>query len=278
MKREELVRQIKRKVSMLCVGLDPDPERIPERFLSEADPVLAFLKNVVDETADFCVAFKPNLAFFEADGWRGMQRFETLVNYIKTKYPEQFIIADAKRGDIGNTARMYAKAYFEQLSCDAITLSPYMGCDSIEPYLEFPNKWVIVLGLTSNAGAVDLELEQMHNGELVYEHCMRKTSEHISNDRLMFVVGATRPEILGAIRQRFPEHFFLVPGVGAQGGSVEAVCAEAATTFGGLLINASRSILYPDNQSQEPHRLAAWAMQRQMAPYISLKGFVASTD
>jgi orotidine-5'-phosphate decarboxylase len=276
MNREELIKQIQRKSSMLCVGLDPDPSRIPNEYSKEENPTLSFLIRVVDETADFCVAFKPNLAFFEVDGWLGIKRFEKLVHYIREHHPNHLIIADAKRGDIGNTAKMYAKAFFETIPCDALTISPYMGSDSIEPYKEYEDKWLVVLGLTSNKGASDLELKKLESEERVYEHSMKLTSELVSEEQLMFVVGATRPEVLKSIRAKYPNHFFLVPGVGAQGGSVDEVCNAAVTKFGGLLINASRSILYPENtSSQEPHRLAAWELQRQMAPHISFEGMLA---
>ena len=268
MKRDELIRQICRKRSMLCVGLDPDPQKIPVKYRDAADPVLAFLKQVVRETADYAVAFKPNLAFFEADGPDGMTRFQELVGFIREHYPEIFLIADAKRGDIGNTAARYAKTFFTTYDCDAVTLSPYMGSDSIRPFLEFRNKWSVVLGLTSNPGASDIELMELKSGERVFEHSMHQVAKLGGSDQIMFVVGATKPEQLKILRKQFPDHFFLVPGVGAQGGSVEEVCSLAATTFGGLLINSSRGILYPENESAEPHRLAAWELQFAMANSI----------
>ena len=269
MKRAELIGQIKKKKSMLCVGLDPKMDSIPAAHLKEEDPQLAFLKQVISETADHCVAYKPNLAFFESDGVEGMRRFAQLMDHLKASHPDHLIIADAKRGDIGHTAERYAKAYFDTFSCDALTLSPYMGMDTLAPFSGREGKWMVALGLTSNPGSEDLELLELKSGKRLYEEAMDRMARRFGPDELMFVVGATRPEMLASIRQRCPEHFFLVPGVGAQGGSVDEVCRNAATAEGGLLINASRSILYPGSDSADSHKEAAAHLQEQMAPYIN---------
>lgn len=269
MTRKELIEQIKIKKSMLCVGLDPKPEKVPAKYAQEEDPTLSFLIDVVDQTAEYSVAYKPNLAFFEADGVQGLARFAKLVDHINANHPNHLLIADAKRGDIGSTASMYAKTFFETFSCDAVTLSPYMGIDTLKPFSGFEGKWMVVLGLTSNPGAEDIELAELASGKKVYQHTMSKAAAQFDSQELMFVVGATRPEILARIREEFPDYFFLVPGVGAQGGTVEEVCEAACTGEGGLLINASRSILFPSNEAALPHAEAAKELQKKMEVYIS---------
>lgn len=245
MNRAELVSQIREKKSMLCVGLDTDLDRIPKHLLDLEDPIFEFNKAIVDATADYCVAYKPNTAFYEAYGVEGWMSFEKTVRYIKENYPKHFIIADAKRGDIGNTAARYAKAFLETLACDAITVAPYMGKDSVVPFSGIEGKWVIVLGLTSNPGADDVQKLPLQTGENVHHSVMNSVHSWLSDDELMFVVGATRPDELGKIREQFPNTFFLVPGVGAQGGSAtDVINAGSIPGEYGLLINASRGVIY----------------------------------
>lgn len=240
----ELNREIRRKKSCLCVGLDTDPAKIPAHLNSQAHPVFAFNKAIVDATQGLAVAYKPNLAFYEAMGTPGMEQLEMTVDYIRSVDPNLFIIADAKRGDIGNTAEQYAQAFFLHYDFDAITLSPYMGRDSIEPFLQFPGKWAILLALTSNPGANDFQMQRLDSGEELYEKILQESSAWGTSDNLMYVVGATRPEYLRSIRSIVPDHFLLIPGVGAQGGSLEMVLEHGRSTHGGLLINSSRGIIY----------------------------------
>lgn len=242
MTRSELWQHIQEKKSMLCVGLDSDPQKIPAGV-----SLLDFTKAIVDATAKYAVAFKPNLAFYEAEGYEGWKALEAVVDHIRTNYPDIFIIADAKRGDIGNTARMYAKALFQNMDFDAVTLSPYMGVDTVQPFLEYKNKWAIVLALTSNPSAEQFQYAKVGSGFL-YSEVIRTMCGISTPDNMMFVAGATRAEKLADIRKDAPENFLLVPGVGAQGGSVEQVIKYGATSFGGLLINSSRSILYAGNK------------------------------
>jgi orotidine-5'-phosphate decarboxylase len=240
MNREQLISEIKAKQSMLCVGLDTSMDKLPLGIEKSIDGMLQFNKSIIDVTKDYAVAYKINTAFYEQYGKLGWQCMEETLQYI----PENcFTIADAKRGDIGNTSNMYAKAFFENMNFDSITVAPYMGEDSLQPFFEFEGKWVICLGLTSNKGSKDFQTLEFE-GEKLYEKVMKKVSTWGSTDNLMFVTGATKAEDLKALRQMFPEHFFLVPGVGAQGGTVEDVCKNALTSFGGLLINSSRGILY----------------------------------
>jgi orotidine-5'-phosphate decarboxylase len=243
----ELNIEIRKKKSYLCVGLDIDMTRIPAHLHREANPVFAFNRAIVDATADLAVAYKPNLAFYESLGRDGMSQLEMTVDYIRSKDPNLFIIADAKRGDIGNTAEQYAKAFFIHYDFDAITLSPYMGKDSIEPFLQFPGKWAIILGLTSNPGSADFQLLRVENDQPLYEHVFMKAAGWGTVDNIMFVVGATQPGHFQNIRRIVPGHFLLVPGVGAQGGSVEMVVENGRSAQGGLLINNSRGILYAGN-------------------------------
>ncbi len=243
MKRSELINQIKQKSSFLCVGLDTDIHKIPSHLLTEKNPVLAFNKAIIDATQQYCVSYKLNTAFYEAMGTYGWQTMEETLAYIPTN---QFTIADAKRGDIGNTSDMYARAFFETLNFDSVTVAPYMGRDSIEPFFKYTNKWGIVLALTSNPGSADYE-QQIVGVDKLYERVIKNTASFTSDENLMFVVGATKAEELGNIRKQIPNHFLLVPGVGAQGGSLSEVAKYGMNADCGLLVNASRSIIYASN-------------------------------
>ena len=248
MNRKELFEQIKKKQSFLCVGLDVDLKKVPEHLLKEEDPISAFNKAIIDATAPYCVAYKPNLAFYEAFGVKGLMAFEKTVKYLKENYPEQFIIADAKRGDIGNTSKMYARTFFGEYDVDALTVAPYMGEDSVTPFLDgYDNKWVILLALTSNKGSFDFQLTEDKEGERLFEKVIRKSQEWGNDENMMYVVGATRGEMFTDIRKAAPNAFLLVPGVGAQGGSLQDVCKYGIIKDCGLLVNSSRGIIYADN-------------------------------
>lgn len=248
MNRKELFEQIKKKQSFLCVGLDVDLKKVPEHLLKEEDPIFAFNKAIIDATAPYCVAYKPNLAFYEAFGVKGLVAFEKTVKYLKENYPEQFIIADAKRGDIGNTSKMYARTFFGEYDVDALTVAPYMGEDSVTPFLDgYDNKWVILLALTSNKGSFDFQLTEDKEGERLFEKVIRKSQEWGNDENMMYVVGATRGEMFTDIRKAAPNAFLLVPGVGAQGGSLQDVCKYGIIKDCGLLVNSSRGIIYADN-------------------------------
>ena len=248
MNRKELFEQIKKKQSFLCVGLDVDLKKVPEHLLKEEDPIFAFNKAIIDATAPYCVAYKPNLAFYEAFGVKGLMAFEKTVKYLKENYPEQFIIADAKRGDIGNTSKMYARTFFGEYDVDALTVAPYMGEDSVTPFLDgYDNKWVILLALTSNKGSFDFQLTEDKEGERLFEKVIRKSQERGNDENMMYVVGATRGEMFTDIRKAAPNAFLLVPGVGAQGGSLQDVCKYGIIKDCGLLVNSSRGIIYADN-------------------------------
>lgn len=266
MNRSALVAAIRRKKSLLCVGLDTEDHLVPDHFRRESHPVRAYNEAIVNATHDLAVAYKLNLAFYEALGDEGWLDLEATVAYIRSK-GDCFIIADAKRGDIGNTARKYAEAFFDRLRVDAVTLSPYMGRDSIAPFLGQPGKWAVVLGITSNPGAEDFQLQRMADGRKLHEVVMARCAEWGRADELMFVVGATRPEVLAEARRAAPDHFFLVPGVGAQGGDLQAVLDAGMTTDGGLLINSSRAILYAGkgDAAIPAARRAAQELQRAMA-------------
>jgi len=240
MTKSELIEQIRLKKSFLCVGLDPDLSKIPEHLLELEDPIFEFNKAIIDATKDLCVAYKPNTAFYECHGVKGWESLEKTINYIPK---DCFIIADAKRGDIGNTSTYYAKTFFETLPCDAVTVAPYMGSDSVKPFLDFKGKWVILLALTSNIGSLDFQFNESE-GTKLYEKVLRKAQEWGSDEQLMFVVGATRADEIAKVRAIAPTHFFLVPGVGAQGGSLEEVVRYGANHECGLLINSSRGIIY----------------------------------
>lgn len=246
MTRKELIASIQRKRSFLCVGLDTDLKKVPAHLLQEEDPVFAFNKAIIDATAPYCVAYKPNLAFYESMGVKGWIAFEKTVAYLKENYPDQFIIADAKRGDIGNTSAMYARTFFEEMDLDAVTVAPYMGEDSVTPFLGYEGKWVILLALTSNKGSHDFQLTEDAQGEKLFEKVLRKSQEWAGNDQMMYVVGATQGKAFEDIRRIAPHHFLLVPGIGAQGGSLEEVCKYGMTSECGLIVNSSRAIIYAD--------------------------------
>ncbi len=266
MKLETLIDQIRKKQSFLIVGLDTDLDKIPEHLLRLDDPIFAFNKAIIDATHDLCVGYKPNIAFYEAYGLKGWQALEKTINYLNTHYPEQFTIADAKRGDIGNTSTRYAKAFFEQLQFDSVTIAPYMGKDSVEPFLAFEDKHTILLALTSNEGAFDFQTQKVDEQEL-YKHVLQTATAYENNHNLMYVVGATKAEYLADIRAIVPEAFLLVPGVGAQGGNLQEVCKYGMTKDVGLLINSSRGIIYAsrENDFAEAARIEASKLQQQMA-------------
>lgn len=267
MTRENLYRQILQKQSFLCVGLDPEWEKLPQHLLDTPDPLFEFCKTIIQATKDLCVAYKPNMAFFESRGRKGWESLERILAEIPS---EHFVIADAKRCDIGNTARLYAKAFFETLQVDAVTVSPYMGADSVLPFLDFPDKWVVLLALTSNAGSNDFQFNRLASGERLFEDVLIKSREWGNPDNLMYVVGATYPEQFKAVRELVPEHFLLVPGVGAQGGDLMSVAHFGFNHQAGLLVNASRSILYAGKGDQfgEKARQAALEMQEEMASLL----------
>lgn len=247
MNRSELVNQIKTKRTFLCVGLDTDLKKVPQHILKEEDPIFSFNKAIIDATADYCVAYKPNLAFYEAFGVKGLMAFEKTVKYLKENYPNHFIVADAKRGDIGNTSAMYARTFFEEYDVDSLTVAPYMGEDSVTPFLGYDGKWVIVLALTSNKGSHDFQLTEDKDGERLFEKVLKTSVNWGNKDNMMYVVGATQGKMFEDIRRIVPDHFLLVPGVGAQGGSLEEVCKYGMNKDCGLLVNSSRGIIYAAN-------------------------------
>ena len=266
MTRKQLIEQIFLKKSYLCVGLDTSIEKIPKHLQSSADAVFEFNKKIIDATKDLCVAYKINTAFYESNGIKGWEAMEKTVNYIPSTH---FKIADAKRGDIGNTSSQYAKAFFEVLNFDAITVAPYMGYDSIQPFLEYENKWTIVLGLTSNKGSEDFQQQKMGDNYL-YETVIKKVSEWGTKENLMFVVGATKATELESIRKIIPDNFLLIPGVGAQGGSLEDVSKYGMNKDCGLLVNASRAIIYAGSNENfaEEARSVAQQYQTEMKSYL----------
>ncbi len=266
MNRARLVETIREKKSLLCVGLDTDITKIPKHLFAEEDPVFAFNKAIIDATKDYAVAYKLNTAFYEAQGVKGWISMGKTLDYIPK---DIFTIADAKRGDIGNTAEQYAKTFFDTYPFDSITVAPYMGEDSVKPFMQFEGKWAIVLGLTSNAGSADFQLQQC-GGELLYERVLKTVAGWGTPSNLMFVIGATRKEQLQEVRQLLPEHFFLVPGVGAQGGDVATVCENAMNKDGGVLINVSRGVIYAGKDTDFAVRAgeAAKDYQQQMAAYL----------
>ena len=274
MTKKELISNIFRKQSFLCVGLDTDLKTIPQHLLQEPDPLFAFNKAIIDATAPYCVAYKPNLAFYECFGVKGWMAFEKTVEYIKTNYPDQFIIADAKRGDIGNTSAMYARCFFEEGKVDSLTVAPYMGEDSVTPFLTYEGKWVILLALTSNKGSHDFQLtESAEGGERLFEKVLRVSQQWADDERMMYVVGATQGKLFADIRKIVPQHFLLVPGVGAQGGSLEEVCRYGMTDDCGLLVNSSRGIIYADTTERFAEVAAEKAreLQQQMAAELAKK-------
>lgn len=273
MNKQELVANIRRKQSFLCVGLDTDLKKIPQHLLSEDDPVFAFNKAIIDATAPYCVAYKPNVAFYECGGLKGWMAFEKTVRYLQENYPDQFIIADAKRGDIGNTSAMYARAFFEEMGIDSLTVAPYMGEDSVTPFLNYPGKWVILLALTSNKGSHDFQLTQDADGERLFEKVLKRSQAWAGSDQMMYVVGATQGSLFEDIRKIVPHHFLLVPGVGAQGGSLQEVCRYGMTDECGLLVNSSRGIIYASSGEDFAQVAAqkAQELQLQMAEELAKK-------
>lgn len=267
MNRQQLINEIFTKKTFLCVGLDTDINKIPAHLKNEDDPIFAFNKAIIDATAPYCVAYKPNLAFYECYGLKGMLAFEKTIQYIKENHPNHFIIADAKRGDIGNTSKMYAQTFFEEYNLDSVTVAPYMGEDSVKPFLEYDGKWVILLALTSNKGSHDFQLTEDKQGERLFEKVLKKSQEWGTTENLMYVVGATQGKMFEDIRRIAPEHFLLVPGVGAQGGSLKEVCKYGMTKDCGLLINSSRGIIYAstDTDFAEVAAVKAKELQEEMA-------------
>lgn len=247
MNRQELIKEIKTKQSFLCVGLDTDLKKVPTFLLQSDAPIFNFNKEIIDATAPYCVAYKPNLAFYEAFGVKGMVAFEETIKYLKENYPHHFIIADAKRGDIGNTSAMYARTFFEEYDIDALTVAPYMGEDSVTPFLTYKDKWVILLALTSNKGSHDFQMIENTNGKRLFEEVLYKSQQWGDCNNMMYVVGATQGRMFEDIRKIVPESFLLVPGVGAQGGSLEEVCKYGMTKDCGLLVNSSRGIIFASN-------------------------------
>jgi orotidine-5'-phosphate decarboxylase len=270
MTKQELFSKILRKQSFLCVGLDTDIKKIPSHLLQEDDPVFAFNQAIIDATQAYCVAYKPNLAFYESLGLKGQIALEKTIAYISRNYPDQFVIADAKRGDIGNTSEMYARAVFESADFDAITVAPYMGEDSVKPFLVYPGKWVILLALTSNKGSLDFQLTIDGKGERLFEKVLKKSQEWANDEQMMYVVGATQGKMFEDIRKIVPNHFLLVPGVGAQGGSLEEVAYYGLNSQCGLLVNSSRQIIYADSTERfaEAANWEAMKLQEEMSKYL----------
>lgn len=271
MNRQELIDNIHRKRSFLCVGLDTDIKKVPQHLLKEDDPVFAFNKAIIDATAPYCIAYKPNLAFYESLGVKGWIAFEKTISYLNENYPDQFIIADAKRGDIGNTSAMYARTFFEEMQLDALTVAPYMGEDSVTPFLGYEGKWVILLALTSNKGSHDFQLTEDAHGERLFEKVLRRSQEWGDADNMMYVVGATQGSMFRDIRKIAPNHFLLVPGVGAQGGSLEEVCRYGMTSRCGLIVNSSRAIIYADSTERFAEVAAEKAREVQLQMSEELK-------
>ena len=273
----KLENQIKEKKSFLCIGLDIDLNKIPEHIKAEEDPIFSFAKDIIDSTNKYAVAYKPNIAFFEAYGVLGWKSLEKIIKYINSNYPEIFTIADAKRGDIGNTSNMYAKAFFENLEFDSITISPYMGKDSVEPFLSHDNKYVFLLALTSNLGSEDFQLKKISsNSNKLYEDVVLKSREWKNSENLMYVVGAKNVEEIAKIRKLVPNSYLLIPGIGAQGGSLKDICNNGLDSGLKLLVNSSRSIIYSSNAKDyaEKAMLAASEIQEEMERYIVEKGIL----
>lgn len=277
MNKTTLVNIIKERRSFLCVGLDTDLKKVPECLLGEDDPIFAFNRAIIDATAPFCVAYKPNLAFYECYGLKGWKALEETVSYIKQHYPDHFVIADAKRGDIGNTSAMYARSLFGEMDVDALTVAPYMGEDSVTPFLQYPDKWVIVLALTSNKGSHDFQLLEDAGGKRVFEHVLETSQAWADEEQMMYVVGATQGKLFADIRKYAPRHFLLVPGVGAQGGSLEEVCRYGMTDECGLLVNSSRGIIYAGHDAHYAAAAAdaAHTLQQQMETILKEKHIIA---
>lgn len=264
MNRIQLFEQIRKKESFLCVGLDSDIQKIPQFLLDTSDPVFYFNQKIIDATAPFTVAYKPNLAFYESNGLEGWNSLEKTVHYLRDKYPDIFIIADAKRGDIGNTSSLYARTFFETYDFDAVTIAPYMGEDSVTPFLGYDGKWVILLALTSNKGAFDFQFMENEEGEKLFEKVLRTSQLWASAGKMMYVVGATKAEELKGIREIVPDHFLLVPGVGAQGGSLTEVARFGMNDHCGLLVNSSRAIIFASKEADFAEKAAEAALETQL--------------
>ena len=275
MNKKQLFEQIKKKQSFLCVGLDTDINKIPQELMAFEDPVFEFNKQIINHTAPYAVAYKPNTAFYEVYGHKGWQSLERTIQYLKNNHPDIFIIADAKRGDIGNTSANYAKAFFNTLKADALTVAPYMGQDSVEPFLNFEDKWVILLALTSNKGSQDFQYLNVGK-QMLHQQVLQTATTWATSEQMMFVVGATHPEELGEIRKMLPDYFFLVPGVGAQGGDLQAVAHNGLNSECGLLVNSSRGIIYASKESDFAVRAGEEAkkLQMQMATLLKEKGIL----
>lgn len=276
MNREQLIENIRRKGSFLCVGLDTDIKKIPGHLLTEEDPIFAFNKAIIDATAQYCVAYKPNTAFYESlgvDGWKSLDR---TVKYIRENYPDQLIIADAKRGDIGNTSSLYARAFFENMNVDALTVAPYMGFDSVKPFMDYDGKWVILLALTSNPGSRDFQFLTDMTGTRLFEHVLETARQWGNEDKLMFVVGATQGAMFAEVRRVAPSNFLLVPGVGAQGGSLEEVAKWGMTLDCGLIVNSSRGIIYASQGADfaEAAAIEARKLRDHMTILLSSHGVI----
>lgn len=271
MTKKELINNIRRKKSFLCVGLDTDIEKIPSHLHGLKDPIFEFNKSIIDATAPLCVAYKPNLAFYESAGQTGMKSLEKSISYIRNNYPDQFIIADAKRGDIGNTSQRYARAFFSGMDVDAVTVAPYMGHDSVKPFTGYQGKWVILLALTSNKGADDFQLIKIDKEKYLFESVLEKSKQWGNPDNMMYVVGATQASLLKRVRAIVPDSFLLVPGVGAQGGSLQEVCHYGMNSDCGLLINSSRNIIYADSSENFAAAAKEKAMETQSEMAMLLK-------
>ena len=274
MTRQELIQQIKQKRSFLCVGLDTDPKKMPQCVLDLYDPVFEFNKAIIDATAPYCVAYKPNLAFYEAYGLKGMETFVKTIEYLKERHHHHLIITDAKRGDIGNTSQMYARTFFKEFDVDALTVAPYMGEDSVTPFLEYKEKWVVLLALTSNKGSQDFQFFENKDGQRLFEKILTKSQQWGTAENMMYVVGATQGRMFEDVRNIAPHHFLLVPGVGAQGGSLEEVCRYGMNDDCGLLVNCSRGIIYASNDDHfaEVAGNKARELQQQMAIELDKRG------
>ncbi len=267
MNRQQLFEQIQKKRSFLCVGLDTDILKIPKYLLDTSDPIFSFNKKIIDATAEFAVAYKPNLAFYESQGWLGWESLEKTVHYLREKHPDIFLIADAKRGDIGNTSNLYARAFYEKIDFDAVTVAPYMGEDSVKPFMTYLDKWVILLALTSNKGATDFQfLKDEKTGDHLFESVLKTSQNWGTPENMMYVVGATKAEKLKEIRKIVPDHFLLVPGVGAQGGSLQEVAKNGMNSKCGLLVNSSRGIIYASSEQDFAEKAgeAAKEVQQEM--------------
>lgn len=273
MNRNTLIEFIKKQKSFLCVGLDTDINRIPSHLLDFDDPIFEFNKQIIDATKDYCVAYKPNIAFYESLGSQGWISLEKTLNYIPNSH---FTIADAKRGDIGNTSKLYARAFFENMNFDSITVAPYMGEDSVKPFLEFDKKWVIILGLTSNIGSQDFQLFKNEQGKMLHEEVLEKSSSWGTDENIMYVIGATYPEEFARIRKIIPNHFLLVPGIGAQGGDLAEVCKHGMNADVGLLVNSSRGVIYAGSgvDFAKKSRDVVMGIQKQMAVILEGNGII----